>query len=472
MTRFLSLFVSWAIIGQLESQPDRIARLPAAEQRALLLRFASRFEELAEAPLPVEGEADELRELVQRAAALFPDEPRIHYWLGVTHQRRGRRAEAAAAWKAALAAPSRLHDPGARLIRALCHYRLGTHELVVGNVDRAVQHANATIDETPDQVAGYELLIDASLRAGNVRRVVETLRSAAERYGSQTHALQSLYLDLLAQTGDWDGLRTRIVALEASASRFDDVQHYRGRLAELDRNDRAAFVHHFLAMQSGAEDRPATIRSRQYVSHKLQDVRTAGASPADRLLRAYLWHDRPETAQKSLELLAAYQTAGSEETLLLDHLRARARTVLGEVDRARIIWEQVVARWPEYVPALCFLGELAEADGDFTKADALFDRARQLRQANWKVRQIDRLGARFAVAANGVKVRTLKSAAPLARLGVEPECVLLQIDDQVLADLPAVERIAAVRALEVADLVFQTADGTVLRRQLGPDLRK
>lgn len=442
------------------AEPAKTARSEkAADRKEPLEDRLPMIEAIAGNPYASDKDRLRFEQLVYAATNDFPGEPIVWYWRGDLAERMGDWTGAIQYWEKVQKTKSKRPGVQDAPIWARACQRLGYLYLGRDDGAKAEAYARRSLELAPADPRGCQLLLDASLRTGKVYETIEILRAAADKHGGADPTFVSLYYDVLAQVGDWTTLRSQIDQRLRRDPKSQDAHHYLGILAELDGDQLAAFVHHFLAMQDGGADLPTTRKSREYVDRQVQKDDRDLTGRFGTLVKAYFSAERKQSAPQTMQMLNGFKPGNDDERLLVDHLRALALAALGKPEQAMTVWKAVLARQPKYVPALCLYGELLEAGGKFAAAEKLFDQAAKLRPTNWKVRQLVRLGGKFRVVDDGVEVVAVAKHSPLDRFGLKAGDVVTYLDGDALRDLPPHERLLTMRLFQGGKIAYRTKDG-------------
>jgi tetratricopeptide (TPR) repeat protein len=468
---FLLLTLTCCAPPLLDLSRAQLASLPDGEKRAVLGQLIASIEQAwRNAPSHPE-DRDEMGRLVQKGLELFGSDMAVLYWYGEERDLAERlapiserpvRPTAVQLWQDALTGKTILGDEPARRLLSRCHHRLGMQRLADHDARRATEHARAAVTLAPTDLSGYELFVDAALRTGNVFEPIALLAAAAQQHGNEQPDLWSLLFDELIQMGDWSQLAGVLRAQLHRMGSWEDRDHYLARLAEAENRRPAAFIHHFLAMQTGDPDRRTACRSREFVDRLYQLDPAALSGRLEVLLTAYRTSEQRDRAERSLELLRTHRADSDAEQVFVEHVRATAFTVLGRYDRAMESWRRILELRPDYAPASCFVAELLQIGGKEAEADSILGAVCAKHPNNWKVRQMTRLGARLRLHPNGVRVAAVEKAGPLARAGIGAGAVLLTLAGEALEDLAPLERLRHVHSFQGGPVVYRSADGAKL----------
>lgn len=452
------LFLGADQAALLNLTPEALTREPPARRYQFLRELLQVIERVAEMDFPTDADKKTSASFLGKALECFPQEPSVLFWQGDSLDRQNQTGTAVEVWRRALARRTDLPQSDDRVYWARCCQRLGAVALGQYKEDEAVEFARRSITFAPRDVRGYELLLDTSLRTGKLLENLEVLRSAAKTPGEHSPELFFLYLDAMAQAGDWNTLRREMTERMAAAPDEQDVVHFKARLAEGDDQNIQAFALHFLAVYNGSVDTQAWRRSREF----LDRMNRANEKQLPVGLRQYVlassMYDHTFSAAEALTLIQEVKPATPEQELLALYLSAQARNTLAEEEKAFALWKTIVEKWPKFTPGLCGLAEHLEARGKTEEAKQLFDKARDIVPNNYKSRQLARLGATFGLADRGIKVIAMVEHSPLARVGIEVGDTIIQVEDQLLTKLPPRERLRVTRQFQGGEITFFTKD--------------
>ena len=470
---WLMIVLSGAFVSQADDSPgvERVGKQSSGDRRAALEEIVTALERLADKPYLDRREEKEFERLVDRGAERYLDEPEMLYWVGDLFERRGKASEASAVWRKALESPSKAPNAVAGRVRARCAQRLGYRSLEDLDDAEASRLAEQSLRWAPDDIRGYRLLFDTSLRTGRIFEVIPKLRTASDRFGARDPDFISLYFDVLASVGDWETLRSDLSERLALAPNSTDSSHFQALLAHAAGKRLEAFAYHFLAMHDGPLDRPTTRRSAWFVERQVQTNDRETAGPLRLLVEAYAKCDRPESSDEALDLLEELRRGAastSAQQSVAEHVRATALATSRRFDEALAVWRGLLERLPNYSAALCGAGELLELSGKFERADRLFDHAIRVAPKSRRVRGFFRLGARFQVVDEGIAIRSIDQEGPLAELGLRAGDLIVRLDGEPLREPNPLVRMRTLRHCRSGEFTYRDRNGKMTVVELEP----
>lgn len=293
---------------------------------------------------------------LEAVGARLPDQPLMHYGLGVLALRAQRPAEAVEAFERALQ-----RAPEAPEI----HEQLARARLALGEQDRALQELGAYFQRHPEADAVARLLGRLRLATGDAAGAEAAIRPVLDRHPDDAVALEVLGSAALRQGRLREGERwlRRVAELEPDSA----AARYRHGLALLALGEADAALEPLAAAAAGAPDATAP-------EYALLLGRLLAGRPAEALKQAEaLAVRRPEAPEPLLFIGAAHEAlhepdaARTAYALLMQRSpgqpQAGAALALlelraGRPDAARAAYRAVLERSPAHAPTLLALARL------------------------------------------------------------------------------------------------------------------
>lgn len=437
---------------------------PADADRAILADLMRQIERLAALTFPSTQETEEFEAHISQLSELFPSEPVSYLWAGQWAERQFEPEKAQHFWREALKKQSRLQVKEDKLVWAQCCQLLGEQALGEGDPAAAQEYAEKALEYQPADPRSLRLLMDAGFRTGRINEAVAAILAAYEKHREQNLEIALLYYDLLADMGRWDELKG---LLEAEPKERDRQLHlYRSRLAELQNDALGAFCHLLLGFWNGDLDRGVCQECKTRLDRYLRVEVESIAEPIRTLVRGYHAMERNDEAEAVLVDLLAVEPASAEHRLVRDWLIASLQANLGKLEPAAERLAQIRQENPFFVPAVVLQGDVLQARGDQPEAAKLFEEARRQAATNWKVVEMDRMGASFELIEEGVRVAAVQEDGYWHRFGVRAGDVVVRLDQKELFALPPFERLRIVRLFQGGTVTYRTKAGELLEREM------
>ena len=425
---------------------------------------------------------DQLDGLAKRISTMerdFAGDAVTLYWQGIRADRdRETESQSAEFFERSLQAKS----TSSANTRANVAYRasviLGLIRLGEGKAKEAYQLAERALKVDPDQPDAYRLLVDASFQLNRLDAVAAMLRAKIAEDPEISSDLIDIYFSLLLERGERDKLQAAIDRqlsinpASASSRYFSAALKSQGgtKSPEID-------VLYIIASLNGGRRAESTIRAQDYLSRRVLERLAMSASSetdwawvSDMIARYEIGQRRglPTDFSELPEVLAVAQRlpAGDHSAAILkEHLVATLELMSGKENEAKPRWENVVKGWPKFVPALCRLAELTEAEGSpesLRRAELLWKEAMALEPENPLVRDHVRLGLDIHAIADGIVIDQVADMSPIIGAGLAKGDTLLSIDGKPLKTLRPLERLRRVRLFTGGDLEWKTPTGDVM----------
>jgi tetratricopeptide (TPR) repeat protein len=430
---------------------------------------------------PSDMQLERLADRVHRMNQQFPGDAVSHYWHGVIIDRSrepGKEGDAEQAFQNALKSASRSSPETISDVRYRAAVMLGLIKLGQGTASDAKTLAQEAIRINPDRPAAYRLLVDASFQANALVEAEKMLNSAIERDSNASGELLDLYFGLLLQEGKRGTLQKavdqRMMADPTSAA----ANYYSALLMSQEDPKSAAAERRFIvASLNGGRQQESVIRSQDYLSRRVLDRLMSSPNPdaewawvADMIARYEIGERRglpADYSELSSVLDAAKRLAATDEesALLKDHLVASLELFSGRPEVAKPLWEKVVSKWPRFVPAICRLAEVTEAEGTepaIERANDLWAKAAAIEPDNPLVRDHVRFGVEVSATPDGVRIDKLDPLSPASDAGLASGDTIVRINRSDLPVLKPIERLRLVRLFTGGEIKYKTKGGELM----------
>jgi tetratricopeptide (TPR) repeat protein len=313
-----------------------------------------------------EGDRARLAEMLGRLAELTYDpELKRRYFVEVAELRAGlgELDAAVSAWQEVLSLEEGDRDALARL--TVIHEQRGDWHALIDILGQSARFASHVDEERRFRTRIAQIQTDVLQNLDAAVEAWQAVLDAAPDAGDALSALEAIHI----RREDWgavqDTLLRRLDLIDDRAGRVDILR----RLAAL-----------------AADKRDAMDDAIGYLLQALDidDTQVATYEELDRLLgKAERWHDLVEVLERAAgvyarQAVAGGQAAGGARRKEIDCL-ARAADIwegpLQNPDAAADILEKILARQPDYVPALTRLSKIYESSGDWDRCQQMLERA-------------------------------------------------------------------------------------------------
>jgi len=424
-------------------------------------------------------------ERVAQMQRRFPNDAVSHYWEGVAVDRArdpNRDADAEHAFEKALLAETVSSTETSSDVRYRAAVLLGLIKLGQAKGGEARKLAERAIKISPKRPAAYRLLVDACFQTNQLDVAEGLIKEIVAREPAIDGEILDLYFNLLLQRGKGDELQ-REVRRQLTANPTSAPANYVAALtlAQRDPKSSEAERRFIIASLNGAKQQDCTIRSQDYLSRRVLDrLMSTSASDAewawvaDMVARYEIGERRGLPADYS-ELPSVLEgakrlTADDEDSRLLrDHLIASLELFSGNTEAAKESWTRVVEKWPRFVPALCRLAEVTEAEGTpiaVKQAQDLWRTADALEPENPLVRDHIRFGVELSSTADGVRIDKLDPLSPASDSGLAAGDTITKINRKELNTLKPIERLRLVRLFTGGEIKYKTAAGELMSAEV------
>ena len=427
---------------------------------------------------------DRFADRVSRMARDFPEDAVSLYWKGILIDRE---REPDRAGQAEKLFEQSLHSKTASssAVRSEITYRsavmLGLIRLGQGKGEEAIRLARESLELNPAPPEAYRLLIDGAFQASRPEDALEVLRSKVAADSQISSQVLDLYLGLLLQLGDRDELKEAVNRRLKTNPTCPSANYFAAVLqSQKGETSPKVDVLYLLASLNGAGNSDSTIRAQDYLSRRVLDRLMAESSDTDwawvsDMVARYEIGERRGLPSDFGELPAVETVARrlpAEDQLttnLKDHLLATLDLLEGHPEKAKPRWERVVRQWPLFVPALCRLAEVLEAEGTPESTDqalSLWKQALTVEPENPLVRDHVRLGLDVHATRDGVEVDRVVEFSPASEAGLAASDTILAINGKELTSLPLIERLRRVRLFTGGELRWKTKSGDVMSSEV------
>lgn len=417
------------------------------------------------ARLPFRGEEDSelLNRLLVVGKTEYPDDGEFFFWNGEVLEQEAKVREAELAWQEALRLIEK-NRPIDNALKVSCLVRLGYAALSRNDGILAADYADRAITTKPGDERGYRLLFDSAYRTGELIGVRS--RIAAAYAENSSPELLRLVLEVHVQTGNWHELPRFIDQALSLDSVSTAAHHALARLAELEGNQRTAFIEHFIASNAGNGDDPLAVRSEALVQQTLTLDPENLPDQLKPIVTVTLSAEQQNDAEKGLLVLSRTAVSDRYEELWALHVKAVLLSIAGQAKQSTLLWEKLIERWPNYVPGLLAVGKAWEVNGRKDEALRIFKHAKEVRPHHSGVSQIFRLGAFFEVHDEGVKVTHVEPLSPLGRFGLKDGDVITELDNMRLSEQGAAERLHHARLFQGGRVTYRDSKGISQSREM------
>ncbi|MBX9653061.1 hypothetical protein K2Y11_05510 [bacterium] len=430
---------------------------------------------------PSDRQLERLTDRVRRMKQQFPEDAVSHYWNGVIIDRSrepGKEGDAERAFQTALTATSASVPETLSDVRSRAAVMLGLIKLGQGKASEAKTLAEEAIRINPLSRTAYQLFVDASFQANALDEAERMLKGAMDRDSHASGELLDLYFGLLLQEGKRETLQKaveqRLLADPTSAA----ANYFSAFLMLQDDPKSAAAERRFVvASLNGGRQQESFIRSQDYLSRRVLDRLMSSPNPdaewawvADMIARYEIGERRGLPADFSelssvLDAAKCLAATDEESALLKDHLVASLELFSGRPEAAKPLWENVASKWPGFVPALCRLAEVTEAEGAEParkRAKELWIKAEAIEPENPLVRDHLRFGVEVTSTPDGVRIDKLDPLSPASDAGLASGDTIVKINRTNLTLLKPIERLRLVRLFTGGDITYKTKGGELL----------
>jgi hypothetical protein len=415
-----------------------------------LARTLRSLERLGGVIMPSEKNETDFAKLVAESAKKFPQAPGVLYWQGDWAFRQRKPADAERFWRQAANDPAAAPALRVRALERLAYLALARQDLAAAERD-----AHATIAAEPRSEVGYRCLYDVAFRTGRIAEVMTAVEEAAAKFGETAPKLATFRHELLMQFGETERLRRILAALPETQRRFEDYCHFQGRFAENAGDLETAFCWHFLAYHGGPADAPTVKKSKQALEKvRFREERNLPPTLVP-LLQAFNALERTATAAEAQDAVADAPLGAEPRAQVVRYLQARALAAAGK-PTSLAAWRTFVKMHQNFAPGLVGLAEALEAaPNGVAEAAEWMDRARKLQPSNWKVRELDRMGASWRPTADGATAVAVDPDLAWGLFGLEAGDELVELDGEKLANQPIERRMSNIRLFQGGRVMYR-----------------
>lgn len=431
-----------------------VADPPPAPTKESILESVER---LAAKHLPSDHDLRALDRQIHELGRQFPQDVATHYWFGVQANRKQDTARALTEWRQVVESQDGSRD-GKRW-RSLAAYQLAQDRLGRNDVPGAIEWAGRAQSFNPPDPRGWELERDARLRVGGLEALHARLQRA-RALDPDNPRLRSLDWELMQTTGQTEQLRSAVEARQKIDPLDPDIHRYLAKQAASLDDRLSAFVHYYLTWKQGPAVRDATRKARDVVLRDQTDEKLS--EPARGYVRVSRLLESNGVVPTLLEEVKALPIppAVAECQLLKRRWEAEALLRTADWNGAEPILTSLVRDWPTDSISWALLSEVQRASGNLKGAESSLSQARSLGQGVAAVEQILRMGARFEVVPQGLRVEALEKNSPYEEAGLAVGDTLVALDGRSLATLPPFARLRAATRFQGGRLSYISSKGT------------
>lgn len=383
-------------------------------------------------------------------------------WAGKYALKQNEPQKARELWTQALSRENRLGDVANEQVWTDCHLLLGRMQLSLGNAAAAKDSALKANQLLPEDYRPLRLLYDASFRTGDLAETIRMIQQTFEKWPKNLD-IALLYFSVLADTGNWQELSKQIEAQPPEWQRH--LHLFRARIADLNGNSMDTLCHLIVGYWNGDLDRAVCHECYRRLDPFVRVDPESVSKPMRVLAEGFFAVSQPHPGSMILPDVQAQEPASDIHRFVLDTMSAMLLAQRGEVEPAEKLLQSLLERDPRFLPAMVILGTVYQAKGKDEQAEELIKLARTESKTNWKVWELDRMGAHFAVAEEGVRVTHVEPNGPWYKFGLRAGDVILQLDKEVLRDLPPLKRLNVVRLFQGGDVTY-SSNGKTQQREM------